>query len=64
MDRSRRFDGVKFLWDGIESATEKEAQARRQDYESRGFQTRVVTEEGKVYVFTRRVAQALLASAA
>jgi hypothetical protein len=64
MDKSRRFEDVKFMWDGTEYGGEKEATARRAEYEKEGFLVKAVAENGKHYIFTRRVSKAADAPAA
>jgi ribosomal protein L34 len=63
MDRSRIIEGMKFMWDGAEYTTKEEAIPKQKEYEQEGFTVRMVTEEGKYYLFTRRVvAQATVSS--
>ena len=55
MDLSRLFDGRKFMWDGAEYDSEVESQNKKEHYRSLGFEVRSLAEEGKYYLFTRRV---------
>jgi hypothetical protein len=55
MDKARWFDGVKMMWDGSEYATADEASAKRKEYEQEGFVVQTVSEDGKHFVFSRRV---------
>jgi hypothetical protein len=55
MDRSRLFDGRKFMWDGAEYDSESESQSREAHYRSLGFEVRSLAEESKYYLFTRKV---------
>ena len=48
-------DGRKFMWDGREYGDGEEAEKAREEYEKEGFETRIVSEEDTVRVFTRRV---------
>jgi hypothetical protein len=48
------FDGRKFMWDGQEYDSEDEAKNVAKDYDSEGFETRLVSDEGKHLVYTRR----------
>jgi hypothetical protein len=48
-------DGKKFMWDGRFYATEEEAAPAQEAYLMDNFQVRVVEEEGKLLVYTRRV---------
>jgi len=55
-DFVRYFDAKKFMWDGIEYADRAAAEARAEKYKADGFEVRLVEEQGKSYVYTRRVA--------
>ncbi|UCH10597.1 MAG: hypothetical protein JSU61_01500 [Fidelibacterota bacterium] len=55
MDNSRTIDGKKYMWDGEEYPSETAAQERISEYQAEGFETELVEEDGKHYVFTRRV---------
>ncbi len=55
MDLSRIFDGKKFMWDGVEYQTEKEAKEKAENYQKENFEVQVFKEKEKFYVFTRRV---------
>jgi len=48
-------EGKKFMWDGREYGDGEEATKARQEYEKEGFETRIVTEDDGVRVYTRRV---------
>jgi hypothetical protein len=48
-------EGKKFMWDGREYGDREEAEKARQDYEKDGFEARVVSQDDRVRVFTRRV---------
>lgn len=54
MDLSRRFDGKKFMWDGQTYPGEAQAAETISRYQANGFQTRMVTEDGCTYVFSRK----------
>ncbi len=43
------------MWDGVEYATEKEAQDVKKTYEDDKFEAELVEEEGKYLLYTRRV---------
>jgi hypothetical protein len=49
------FDGKKFMWDKGNYSTEAEADKKKREYEKDGFETRLVEEEGKYFVYSRRV---------
>ncbi len=55
MDLSRVFEGKKFMWDGVEYQTEKEAKEKAENYQKENFEVQVFKEKEKFYVFTRRV---------
>jgi len=55
MDIAKIIDDKKFMWDGKIYEGEKEAQEVKTSYEKDNFETRIVYEEGKYFVFTRRV---------
>ena len=48
------FDGKKFMWDGTPCDKESEALETQKKYAGDGFETRIIQEEGKYYLFTRR----------
>jgi hypothetical protein len=48
-------DGKKFMWDQESYSTEAEAKGKMATYEKDGFETRLVKEESKFLVYTRRV---------
>lgn len=56
MDLARKFDGKKFMWDGVDYMEEAEARAALEKYAGDGFETRTFQEGGAFYVFTRRLA--------
>lgn len=58
MERARRFEGKKFIWDGVEYPDETTARSALGKYASQNFETRLVAEdrpENRYFVFTRRV---------
>jgi len=52
---SEKIDGKKFMWDKGCYSTEAEAKEKMDEYEKDGFETRLVKEEGKFLVYTRRI---------
>jgi len=56
MDLARYDDGVKYRWDGEEYATEEQARDKRAEYERDGFSVLAVAEDGKRFLYTRRLA--------
>lgn len=53
--KSRLIDGMKFMWDGRDYESLDQAVKARQEYEDNKFQARIVEEDDKVHVYTRRV---------
>jgi hypothetical protein len=54
-DLSKIINGRKVMWDGVEYATEKEAQDVKKTYEDDNFEVELVQEEEKFLLYTRRV---------
>jgi len=55
MDNVKFFDENKFMWDGKTYISESEAINIKAEYEKDNFETRMVQEEEKYFLFTRRV---------
>ena len=55
---SMRCEEKKLMWDGKVYETSGQAQETASTYGAAGFATRVIHEEGKYLVYTRRVASA------
>ena len=55
MEQVRLFDERKFMWDGRTYASEPEATTVKGEYEEKDFETHLFQEEGKYYLFTRKV---------
>ncbi len=60
MQLSRIFDGKKFMWNGSTYNDEKSAFEISQKYESDGFETKVINEENKYFVFSRRIVKEII----
>ena len=60
MDLARVFDGKKFMWDGRSYDDEQEMNRINQEYLSRGFEVQSLEEEGKYYLFSRRVVKEVI----
>ncbi len=60
MESMRFFDRRKFMWDGEVYDSPAAAEAKKKEHESQGFETQLVEEEGKVFVFTRRVVKEIV----
>jgi len=54
-DRARWFEGKKLLWDGVDYETEAEARSAVKSYAEAGFEVEVWVEQGKAFVYTRRM---------
>jgi hypothetical protein len=55
MDLARVIEGKKFMWDGAAYESAEEASKVQEGYEKDAFEVRRIEEEGKHYLFTRRV---------
>ncbi len=60
MESMRFFDRRKFMWDGEAYDSPAAAEEKKKEYDSQGFETQLVVEEGKVFVFTRRVVKEIV----
>jgi hypothetical protein len=54
-EQARLFDGKKFMWDGEEYESEKQASSVEKEYSEKGFEVQLHQEDGKVYLYTRRI---------
>jgi hypothetical protein len=50
-----QIDGKKFMWDGRYYDTDEAAKNVENSYSSEGFETRIVQEDGKYSIYTRRI---------
>jgi hypothetical protein len=55
MDLSRVINGKKFMWDGRTYDNEQEMKKVLDEYREKGFESEAVNEDGKFYLFTRRL---------
>ena len=55
MDLARNFEGKKFMWDGRTYDTKEEMKQIAEGYRKDSFEVEEVEEEGKFYLFSRRV---------
>ncbi len=55
MDNFKFIDGKKYMWDGKDYESESAAQENISKYSDDGFETKLIEEEGKYLVYTRRV---------
>jgi hypothetical protein len=56
----RFFDRCKFMWDGETYDTSEAAEAKKNEYQSQGFETRLLEEEGRTLLYTRRVVKEIV----
>ena len=54
-EKTRLFEGKKFLWDGEEYDNEGKARSVEKKYSEKGFEVQMLCEAGKSLVYTRRV---------
>ncbi len=47
-------DGKKYMWDGGSYEEIGQAQTAEESYQKNGFETKIIEEEGKPLVYTRR----------
>jgi hypothetical protein len=54
-ENSKIIDNKKFMWDGINYETENSAIENLKKYSNDGFETKLIEDGGKYFVYTRRV---------
>lgn len=54
-ERTRLFEGKKYMWDGQEYDNEEQASSVEKQYTEKGFEVQMWREDGKVLIYTRRV---------
>ncbi|MEW5843193.1 MAG: hypothetical protein AB1775_08010 [Bacteroidota bacterium] len=60
-DNSKVLDNKKYFWDGINYESENAAKENFDKYSKDGFETKLVEEEGKYFIYTRRIAKEIKA---
>jgi hypothetical protein len=60
--RSRLIDGMKFMWDGRDYESVDKALEMKEEYEKENFETRLLEEDEKVHIYTRRVVTEVVVS--
>ncbi len=55
MAKARFFDGKKFMWDGEEYDSKEKAGSVEKGYAEKGFEVQSCSEDGKVFLYTRRI---------
>jgi hypothetical protein len=53
---SRKIDGKKFMWDGATYDNKQKAYETTVAYQSDGFETQLIEEDGQFLVYSRKVA--------
>ena len=53
---AQKFDGKKFLWDGVNYESRDEAQKALEAYKEKGFDVELVEADDHFLVYSRRVA--------
>jgi len=56
-------DAKKFMWDGRSYATREEAAPAQEAYLKDNFEIHVVEEEGKFFIYTRRLVKEVVVTA-
>ncbi|MEW5937274.1 MAG: hypothetical protein AB1665_05600 [Candidatus Thermoplasmatota archaeon] len=54
VEKSKVFEGKKFMWNGCTYASEVEARNAEDGYKRNGFETKIAQEENRHLVYTRR----------
>jgi hypothetical protein len=54
-EKTRIFEGKKYMWDGQEYDNEEQASSLEKQYTEKGFEVQMWREDGKVLIYTRRV---------
>ena len=55
MDNFKIIEDKKYMWDGEDYESEAAALENKSKYEKDDFQAKLIMEEGKIFVYTRRV---------
>ena len=55
MEKVKIIDSDKYMWDGETYTSESEVNTKKAEYEKDNFETRLISEEGNYFLFTRRV---------
>jgi hypothetical protein len=64
IDSYKIIDSKKFMWDGCTYETLALAEEARQQYEANDFETRIITEDDKPLVYTRRIVEEVVVDGA
>jgi hypothetical protein len=51
-------DDRKYIWDNAEYPDKSKAESASAGYSQKGFETQIISESGKFFIYTRRVVEA------
>ncbi len=54
-EKTRFFEGKKYMWDGQEYDNEEQASSVEKQYTEKGFEVQMWREDEKVLIYTRRI---------
>jgi len=54
-EKTRFFEGKKYMWDGQEYDNEEQASSVEKQYTEKGFEVQMWPEDGKALIYTRRI---------
>jgi len=54
------FERSKFMWDGASYDSRPTAETKKSEYEAQGFEARLVEEDDKAFLYTRRVVKEIV----
>ena len=57
-------NGKKFMWDGVDHPSKEKTLEAMNKYKANGFEVELCEEEGKTYLYTRRVVKEVVVSGA
>jgi hypothetical protein len=60
MPKDALFKEKKFMWDGIDYPSKEKALEKIQEYKNKGFEVETYEENGKTYLYTRRVVKEII----
>ncbi|HVP77317.1 MAG TPA: hypothetical protein VMV04_05440 [Thermodesulfobacteriota bacterium] len=55
-------DGKKFIWDGVDHSSGEKISEAANKYKTDGFEVELHEEDGKTYLYTRRVVKHVVVS--
>jgi hypothetical protein len=55
VELAKIIDGKKYMWDKGSYSTEAEANEKIKNYKKEGFETQLVKDGGKYFIYSRRV---------